>query len=126
MDREEEREERPGEVRGEAVEGEDEGVVGGVGMVSLGLGQFEFGASGEEEEDDELDKEGSGLRVEGVEGLGFGVAELPVSDGSIAEKHIGQQISETKTLITTTVIEYLKTAMLKFKCYGSMSIAAHL
>lgn len=126
MDREEEREERPGEVRGEAVEGEDEGVVGGVGMVSLGLGQFEFGASGEEEEDDELDKEGPGLRVEGVEGLGFGVAELPVSDGSIAEKHIGQQISEKKTLITTTVIEYLKTAMLKFKCYGSMSIAAHL
>lgn len=96
MDREEEREERPGEVRGEAVEGEDEGVVGGVGMVSLGLGQFEFGASGEEEEDDELDKEGSGLRAEGVEGLGFGVAELPVSDGSIAEKHIGRQISEKK------------------------------
>lgn len=127
MDREEEREERPGEVRGEVVEGEDDRVVGGVGMVSLGLGQFEFCASGEEEEeDDELDKEGSGLRVEGDGGLGFGVAKLPVSDGSIAEKHIGQQISEKKTLITTTVIEYLKTAMIKFKCYGSMCIAAHL
>lgn len=77
MDREEE---RPGEVRGEA---EDEGVVGGVGMVSLGLGRSEVGAA---VVDDEVEEEGPGLRVEGDEGLGFGAAGLLPSDGSMAEK----------------------------------------
>lgn len=91
MDREEEREERPGEVRGEAVEEEDEGVVGGVGMVSLGLERSEVGAVGVE---DELEEERPGLRVAGGEGLGFGVAGLPVSDGSMAENDIRQQISD--------------------------------
>lgn len=95
VDKEEDRVERPEEVQGEAVEGEGEGVVEGVGMVSLGLGRSECGASGKEE-DDELDKEGSGVRAEEDEGLGFGVAGLPISDGSIAEKHIGQQISKKK------------------------------
>lgn len=95
VDREDDRVERPEEVQGEALKEEDEGVVGGVGMVSLGLGRSEFGASGKEE-DDELDKEGSGVRVEEDEGLGFGVAGLPISDGSIAEKHIGKQISKKK------------------------------
>lgn len=86
-DMEEDRDERPGEVQGEAVEGEGEGegVVGGVAMVSLGLGRSEFCAR-EKEDDDELDKEGSGLGVEGDEGLGFGAAGLPISDGSMAEK----------------------------------------
>lgn len=81
VDREEERDERPGEVQGEVVEGEDEGVVGGVGMVSLGLGRSEVGFVVVE---DELEEDSPGLRVEGAEGLGFGVAELPVSDGSMA------------------------------------------
>lgn len=81
VDREEEREERPGEVRGEAVKGEDEGMVRGVGMVSLGLGRSEVGAV---VVDDELEEERPGLRVEGDEGLGFRVAGLPVSDGSMA------------------------------------------
>lgn len=89
VDREEEREERPGEVRWEAVEGEDEGVVGGVGMVSLGLGRSVVGAVVVE---DKMEEERPGLRVEGGEGLGFGAAELPVIDGSMAEK--GQQISQ--------------------------------
>lgn len=84
-DMEDDRDERPGEVQGEAVEGEGEGVVGGVAMVSLGLGRSEFCAR-EKEDDDELDKAGSGLRVEEDEGLGFGAAGSPISDGSIAEK----------------------------------------
>lgn len=44
MDREEDREKKPGEVLGEAEEGEEEDGVGGVGMVSLGFGRSEFGA----------------------------------------------------------------------------------
>lgn len=79
VDREKEREERPGEVRGEA---KDDGVVGGVGMVSLGLGRSEVGAVVVE---DELVEERPGLRVEGDEGLSFGVAGFPVSDDSMAE-----------------------------------------
>lgn len=81
MDREEEREDRPGEVRGEAVEGEDEGVVGRVGIVSLGLGWSEVGAAVVE---DELEEEEPSLWVEGDKGLGFGAAGLPVSGGSMA------------------------------------------
>lgn len=81
VDREEEREDRPGEVRGEAVEGEDEGVVGRVGIVSLGLWWSEVGAVVVE---DELEEEGPGRWVEGDKGLGFWVAGLPVSDGSMA------------------------------------------
>lgn len=91
MDREEEREERPGGVQGDAVEGEDEGVVGGIGMVSLGLGRSEVGAVVVE---DELEEEGPGLRVEGDEGLGFGVAGLPVSDGSMAENRINKSVKK--------------------------------
>ncbi len=84
MDKEEEREDRPGEVRGEAVDGEDEGVVGGVGMVSLGLVRSEVVVVVVE---DELEEEGPGIRLEG---LGFGAGGVPVSDGSIAVNHIGQ------------------------------------
>lgn len=100
-EREEEREERPGEVRGEAAEEEDEGVVGGVGMVSLGLEWSEVGAVVVE---DEPVEERPGLRVAGEEGLGFGE---PVSDGSMAEKDIRQQISD--------VCEHLKTTMVNCK-----------
>lgn len=82
VDREEEREERPGE---------GEGVVRGFGMVSLGLGRSEVGAAVVE---DELEEERPGLRMVGDEGLGFGVAGLPFSDGSMAENPIRQQISQ--------------------------------
>lgn len=75
VDREEEREERAGEVRAVEVEVDDERVIGGVGMVSLGLEQFEFDDIGEE--DAELDKEEFILRVEGHEGLEFGVVGSP-------------------------------------------------
>lgn len=73
------------EERGEAVEGQDEeeGVAGAVGMVSLGLGRSEVGVVVVA---DELDEEGPALRVAGDNGLGFGVDELPVSDGSMAAK----------------------------------------
>lgn len=91
VDREEEREERPGEVRGEAMEGDGEGVVRGFGMVSLGLGRSEVCAVVVE---DELEEERPGLRMEGDEGLGFGVAGLPVSDRSMAENPIREQISQ--------------------------------
>lgn len=60
MDREEEREDRPGEVRGEAVVGEDEAVVGRAGMASLGLGWSEVGGVAAV---DELEEEGPDLRV---------------------------------------------------------------
>lgn len=80
---EEEREERPGEVRGEAVERADEGVVGGVGTVILGLVWSEVCVVAVE---DKLEDEGPGLRVEGEEGLGFAVAGLTVRDVSMAEK----------------------------------------
>lgn len=86
VDREEERDERPGE----AVEGEDEGVVGGVGMVSLGLGRSEVGVA---VIDDEVEEEEPGLRVEGAEGLGFGGTGFPVGDGSIPLPRTRQFIS---------------------------------
>lgn len=102
MDREEERDERPGEVQGEAVEGEDEGVVGGVGMVGLGLGQSEVDVAVVE---DKLEEEGSGLRVDGDEGLHFGVAGLPDSDGSMAENQkTNQSKRKLQGLITITVM----------------------
>lgn len=103
VDREEEREERPEEVRGEAVEGEDEGVVGGVGMVSLGLGRSEVSVVVVV---DELEVERLGLRVKGDEGFGFGAAALPLGDGSMAENHTREQISEKKThgLVKITVM----------------------
>lgn len=79
VDREEEREERPGEVRGEAEDADD--AVLGIGMVSLGLGRSDVGGIAVE---DELEEDRSALRVEGDEGLSFGAAALPVSDGSMA------------------------------------------
>lgn len=59
----------------------DEGVVGGIGMVILGLGWSEVCVV---EVEGKLEDEGPGLRVEGEEGLGFAVAGLPVRDGSMA------------------------------------------
>lgn len=79
VDREEEREESEDEVRREAVEGEDEGVVGGVSILSLDFAWSEFDAM--REDDGEPCRERSGLRVGDGEGEGFGV-----SCGSIAEK----------------------------------------
>lgn len=87
MDREEDREKKPGEVCGEAVEGEEEDVVDGVGMASLGFGRAEVAAGGEEEDDEEVAKGGSGLGVGEGEGLGFGAAGLSLNVGSISEKH---------------------------------------
>lgn len=63
------------------MEGEDEGVVRGVGMVSLGLVRSEVGGVVVE---DELEEKWPGLRVEGDAGMGFGAAGLRVSDGSMA------------------------------------------
>lgn len=75
------------EDRGEAVEGQEAeegvGVAGGVGMVSLGLGRSEVGVALVAGELDE-EEEGPALRVAGDNGLGFGVDELPVSEGSMA------------------------------------------
>lgn len=59
----------------------DEGVVGGVGMVILGLVWSEVCVVAVE---DKLEDEEPGLRVEGEEGLGFAVAGLLVRDGSMA------------------------------------------
>lgn len=64
------------------MEGEDEGVVGGVSMVSLGLGLSEVDVVAVA---DEPREEGSGLRVVGEEGLSFRVDEFPVGEGSMAE-----------------------------------------
>lgn len=75
VDREEEWEERAGEVRAVEVEVDDERVIGGVDMVSLGLVQSEFDDNGEE--DAELDKEEFILRVEGHGELEFGVVWSP-------------------------------------------------
>lgn len=93
VDREEEREVRPGEFRGESAEGEDKAV----GMVSLGLGLglSAFGVSWDEE-DGEMDKEGSGLRVEGDEGVDFGVAGSSVSS-SIAKNILDNNNKKNKT-----------------------------
>lgn len=79
VEREEEREERSGEAREEAVEGEDDGVVGGVGMESLGLGRSEDGVVVVA---DELVEERPVLRDER---LSFGVDEVLVGGGSMAE-----------------------------------------
>lgn len=85
VDREEEREERGGECLGKAVVRED-GVVGGVGMESLGLGRPEFGEGAEEE--DELDKDVFGLMME--PGVGPGIFAVRSSrTGSITGKDIG-------------------------------------
>lgn len=63
------------------MEGEDEGVVGGVSMVSLGLGRSEVNVGSVA---DELREEGPGLRVVAEEGLSFRVDEFPVGEGSMA------------------------------------------
>ena len=105
VDREGEREERPGVVRGGAVEEVGEGVAGGIGMVSLGVGRLEAGVAVAAEE---LDEERPALRVAGDEGMSFGDEELPVSDGSMAE--IRPQISQKEiTERERDVSEYLKT-----------------
>lgn len=64
------------------MEGEDEGVAGGVGIVSFGFGQCEFVVV---ELTDELREEGPGLRVVGDEGSSLEADELAVSEGSMAE-----------------------------------------
>lgn len=78
VDREEEREKRPGDARGEVVEVEDEGVAGGVGIMSFGLRRSDVGGTvvGDEVE--------PGLELDGDEEAGFGAAELPVCEGSMA------------------------------------------
>lgn len=78
MDREEEREKRAEGVRGEAVEGEDDGVAGGVGILSLGFVWSELDATWEDA--GKPCRGRSGLGVGDDEGEGFGV-----SCGSIAE-----------------------------------------
>lgn len=67
----------------------EEGVAEDVGMMSLGSSWSEAGGVVVE---DRFDKEGRAPRVVGGEGLGFGVHVLPVSDGSIAENKVRQQI----------------------------------
>lgn len=81
VDMEEEREERAGEVRGEAEEGEEEGVVGRAGIVSLGLGRSAVAAMAP---DDELE-DSPGLRRDGGDELALGAG----GGGSIAgsDKH---------------------------------------
>lgn len=91
VDREDERVERPGDVRGEAVKGEGEGVAGGVGMVSLGFGRSEVDAVVVA---DGLGEERPALRVVGDEEMGFGADALPVSDGSMAENGIRQPVGK--------------------------------
>lgn len=76
MDREEEREKRAEGVRGEAVEGEDDGEAGGAGILSLGFAWSELEDAGAP------CRERSGLRVGDGEGDGEGFG---VSCGSIAE-----------------------------------------
>lgn len=78
VDREEEREKRAEGVRGEAVEGEDNGMAGGVGILSLGFAWSETDAT--RGDAGEPCRERSGLRVGDGEGEGFGV-----SCGSITE-----------------------------------------
>lgn len=78
---EEEREERPGDIRGEAVEVDDEGVAGGVGIVSLGFWRSDVGVV---VEGDELVEDRSALREEGDEEPGFGITEFPGFKGSMA------------------------------------------
>lgn len=87
VDREEKREERGGECLGKAVVRED-GVVGGVGMASFGLGRPEFGEGGEEEV--ELDKDVFGLIMEGGVGPDFFVA-WSSGTGSITGKDTGHK-----------------------------------
>lgn len=81
VDNNDERDESEEEVRGEAVMGQDEAVVGGVDILSLG---FEWSKVGVREENDgEPCRERSGLRVGDGEGQGeaFGV-----SCGSMTER----------------------------------------
>lgn len=80
VDREEEGEESEEEVRGEAVVGEDEGVVEGVGILSLGFAWSRLDAV--RADDGEPCRERSGVKVGDGEGEGFGV-----SCGSIAERY---------------------------------------
>lgn len=80
VDREEEREKRAEGVRGEAVEGEDDGMAGGVGILSLGFEWSEPDAT--REDAGEPCRERSGLRVGDGEGEGEGFG---VSCRSIAE-----------------------------------------
>lgn len=67
-----------------------EDVVEDAGIVILGLGWSEVGVVGVE---DELDMERLALSVVGDERLGFGVDELPVSDGSMTENTVRQHHS---------------------------------
>lgn len=78
--REEEREYRLGHFRGEAVEGDDEGVVGGVGIVSLG-----FFWSGIDRVADEPREEVPGLIVVGEDWWSFDVDKFLVGEGSISK-----------------------------------------
>lgn len=63
------------------MDGEGEGVAGGVGMVNLGLGWSGVDVAVAA---DELDKDGPTLRTVGDEGPGSGVDELPVREDSMA------------------------------------------
>lgn len=88
VDKEEEREERPEDVRGEGAEVEAGGVAGGAGMVSLGLRRSDVGVVvvGDEVE--------PGLELEEDGEAGFGAAELPVCEGSMAKNSNRQQKSQ--------------------------------
>lgn len=81
MERDEERDKSLGEIRGEALEAEEEGVVGGVGKVILDLG---LSVDRPAVAVDELDNEEPGLRVVGGEGLGFELVEVLGENGSMA------------------------------------------
>lgn len=64
------------------MEGDDEGVAGGVGIVSLGRFEVDVVAVTEE-----LREEGPGLSVVGDEELGFGVDEFPVGSMALPPTH---------------------------------------
>lgn len=60
-------------------------------------------------EEEELEEEGTGLRVEGEEGLGFG---MPVSDCSMAENKENESVRKKTPGFNhnhSAVREYLKT-----------------